>query len=130
MTSSNDQPSSRNPASPDLGFDDRGANDPDPRHSSRDLRGFVGQVQQRTGLEREEEAERLTRATLRKLGECVSSGQARELSATLPPELETELISHSTKQARSFDKGELIDQISGEVHSVDAEQVEARSASS
>lgn len=126
MAPAPDQPSSRNPDSPALGLDDPRAQDPDPRKSSRELRSFVSQVGERAGLEQEEEAERLARATFRQLGERLSSGQARDLSGTLPAELATELKARQSGQARAFDKDELIDRVSGEVHSVDAERVEAQ----
>lgn len=121
---SSDQPASRNPTSSNRAFDDGRANDPNLARSSAGLREFVGQVQRLTGLETEEETETLARATLRKLGARISSGQARDLTGALPAELTAEMVSQNTPQASAFDKHELVDQISGEVHSVDAEKVE------
>lgn len=58
----------------------------------------------------------------------VSSGQAQELTRSLPPELIAEATSQNSAQAKAVDKDGLIDQISGEVHSVDAEKVEKQVA--
>lgn len=124
MSPSSDQPSARNPNSGNRAFDDPGANDPTPQRAGRTMRAVVDQVRRRAGLERDEEAERVVRATMHKLGARISSGQARDLAAVLPPELGEELTNHGTRQATSVDKHELIDQISAEIHSVDAETVE------
>jgi uncharacterized protein (DUF2267 family) len=126
MNASQDQPAARNPASDNLAFDDPTANDPDPARSGPALQRFVEQVQRLAGLSTESEAETLTRATLSKLGERISSGQARDLTAALPAELAAELTSHATPQATAFQRDELLDQVSGVIHSVDIETVEAQ----
>ena len=52
---------------------------------------FVHEVADRTGMSREE-AESLVRATLRTLAERLSGGEAEDLRAQLPKQLQAELI--------------------------------------
>ncbi|HEY2222163.1 DUF2267 domain-containing protein [Actinomycetospora sp.] len=105
---------------------DPNPNDPNPARSSATLAAFTGQVQRRIGLETENEAEILTRATLNELGKAISSGLAEDLTVSLPPELSAELRAqrHSDNQARAVGKAAFVDAVSGPVHSVDAEKVE------
>lgn len=48
---------------------------------------FLGQIRHRSGLGSLAEAERATSATLEKQAERLAGGEARDLSAQLPPEL-------------------------------------------
>jgi uncharacterized protein (DUF2267 family) len=52
---------------------------------------FVDEVADRTGVSRDE-AEALARATLRTLAERISGGEAEDLRAQLPKQLQAELI--------------------------------------
>jgi uncharacterized protein (DUF2267 family) len=106
----------------------RDPNDPNPARSSATLSAFSGQVQRRLGLDTESEAETLTRATLNEFGKVISSGLAQDLTASLPPELSAELRAQrpSNDQARSVGRPAFVDAVSGAVHSVDAEEVDAQ----
>jgi uncharacterized protein (DUF2267 family) len=55
------------------------------------LEEFVHEVADRTGMSRDE-AESLVRATLRTLAERLSGGEAEDLRAQLPKQLQAELI--------------------------------------
>jgi uncharacterized protein (DUF2267 family) len=105
---------------------DPNPNDPNPARSSATLKAFTGQVQRRLGLETISEAEVLTRATLNEFGKAVSSGLAQDLTVSLPPELSAELRAQRTSddKARSIDRAQFVDAVSGHVHSVDAEEVQ------
>ena len=107
---------------------DPNPSDPDPARSSATLHAFVGQVQRRLALETESEAEVLVRATLHELGRAISSGVAQDLTVALPPELSAELRAQrpSDDQARPADRERFVDAVSGQVHSVDAEEVGAQ----
>lgn len=84
---------------------------------------FLEQVQQRAGLASREEADRLARATMSSLSERVTNGQVNDLSPALPPELRTELGRHAG-QAQAFDKDTFLDRLSGEIDTVDIDEVE------
>ncbi|MFC5065158.1 DUF2267 domain-containing protein [Actinomycetospora atypica] len=105
---------------------DPNPNDPNPDRSSATLSAFTGQVQRRLGLDTISEAEVLTRATLNEFGKAVSSGLAQDLTVSLPPELSAELRAQrpSDDAARSIDRAQFVDAVSGHVHSVDAEEVQ------
>lgn len=105
---------------------DENPDDPNPARSSATLAAFTGQVQRRIGLDSTSEVEVLVRATLNELGKAVSSGLARDLTVSLPPELSAELRAQRPKddQARSITKEAFVDAVSGRVTSVDAEEVE------
>ena len=62
---------------------------------------FVHEVADRTGMSREE-AESLVRATLRTLAERLSGGEAEDLRAQLPKQLQAELIPPQ-EEAQGFD---------------------------
>jgi uncharacterized protein (DUF2267 family) len=63
---------------------------------------FIAQVAQKAGLS-EEDAARLTGATLATLAERITGGEARDLAAQLPAPLQTALISaHEYAEAFSF----------------------------
>jgi uncharacterized protein (DUF2267 family) len=65
---------------------------------------FVKAVAARAGLPRDE-AETLTRSTLRVLGERLTGGEAEDLRAQLPRELQEDLLPVS-EQAEDFDVDE------------------------
>lgn len=103
---------------------DENPDDPNPARSSATLAAFVEQVRRRLGIETEPEAEVLVRTTLNKLGEEISGGLAQQLTTSLPPELSAEIRAQRTDQARPIGKDAFVDQVSGVVGSVDAEEVE------
>ncbi len=72
--------------------------------------GFITMVCQRSGGS-SEDAERVTRATLRTLGERIDRGEARQLAAQLPPELSPWLA--TSTPARPVDV-ELVWRVSGQ----------------
>lgn len=84
---------------------------------------FLDQVRREAELASQEEAGRLTRATLSALGDSVSEGETAKLAPALPPELRSVLSSRST-QARSFDKSTFLDAVSSGTDSTDLEEVE------
>lgn len=100
-----------------------------PNDHSEDMQRFLQQVREEAGLSSAQEAERLARATFSALSEAVTSGQANELGAGLPEELHFELGA-STGQAERFDLTGFLDRISGEIDTVDGDEVqrEVRSA--
>ena len=65
---------------------------------------FIAAVADRAGLPRDEAAT-LTHATLRVLAERISGGEAEDLRAQLPKELQTDLIPPQ-EEAQSFDADE------------------------
>ena len=65
---------------------------------------FIAAVADRAGLPRDE-AETLTHATLRVLAERISGGEAEDLRAQLPKELQVDLIPPQ-EEAQSFDADE------------------------
>ena len=67
---------------------------------------FIREVADRTGLSREE-AESLVRATLRTLAERLSGGEAEDLRAQLPRQLQADLIPPQ-EEARGFDVEEFV----------------------
>jgi uncharacterized protein (DUF2267 family) len=70
---------------------------------------FVHEVADRTGMNREE-AESLVRATLRTLAERLSGGEAEDLRAQLPRELQAELIP-SREEAQGFGVEEFVQKV-------------------
>ncbi|WP_017974679.1 DUF2267 domain-containing protein [Actinopolyspora halophila] len=96
-----------------------------PESTGRTMASFQEQVQQHTGLTDATETERLTRATIRALSERLAAGQLNDLEPALPPELHDELYRFDG-QAISFDKDTFLDQVSGEVDTVDIDEVERR----
>jgi uncharacterized protein (DUF2267 family) len=62
---------------------------------------FVDEVADRTGVSRDE-ADALARATLRTLAERLSGGEAEDLRAQLPKQLQAELIPPQ-EEAQAFD---------------------------
>lgn len=87
------------------------------------LREFVQKVQQRANLDNYEEAHQLIRATLNTLGKSISRGEASQLADWLPVELQEELAEQSA-QAHRFDKSHFIEDVGGNIHTTDPEQVE------
>ena len=65
---------------------------------------FIAAVADRAGLPRDE-AETLTHATLRVLAERISGGEAEDLRAQLPKQLQVDLIPPQ-EEAQSFDADE------------------------
>ncbi|MBA8824560.1 uncharacterized protein (DUF2267 family) [Saccharopolyspora lacisalsi] len=84
---------------------------------------LLEQVQQQAGLSSHEQADRLVRATMSSLAERITNGQINDLSPALPPELRSELDRHDS-QAHAFDKDTFLDRLSGEIDSVDLDEVE------
>lgn len=74
-------------------------------HRPTSYAGFLGRVERETGLSRAE-AERAVRATLRTLGDRLSSGQAHHIASQLPAEL-AELVDSDTK-AQPYDLEEFV----------------------
>jgi uncharacterized protein (DUF2267 family) len=70
---------------------------------------FVDQVADRIGMSRDE-AESLVRATLRTLAERLSGGEAEDLRAQLPRQLQAELIPPQ-EQAQGFDVEEFAQRV-------------------
>jgi uncharacterized protein (DUF2267 family) len=99
-------------------------NDPNPARSSDEMQLFVARVQDQGRLQSESEAEVLARATLRHLGQQISSGQAEAIGGALPEELTSEITSGGQGQATGFDKDTFVDQVSAHVHSTDPTEVE------
>ena len=100
------------------------SDDPDPGRASDEMQAFVHEVQNGTGLRTASEADVLARGTMRTLGELIGDGQAGALSASLPQELAAEITDAAHGQATGADKDTFVDQVSGHVHNVDAEDVE------
>lgn len=94
-----------------------------PDEHSADMKRFLSELRETAQLSSDQEAERLARATISALAEAVSTGQANQLAAGLPEELHFELGA-STGQAERFDVQGFLDRISGEVDTVDADEVE------
>jgi uncharacterized protein (DUF2267 family) len=67
---------------------------------------FIDLVAERAGVSREQ-AERLSLATLRTLGERISGGEARDLAAQLPTRLGSPLMP-AEEEAEGFDLDEFI----------------------
>jgi uncharacterized protein (DUF2267 family) len=86
------------------------------------MRAFAEQVQSKADLSADE-ASRVARATLTTLAEGVSGGQVDDLTQGLPPELQHEL-SQRSGQARSLEKTEFLDRVSGEIATTDLETTE------
>jgi uncharacterized protein (DUF2267 family) len=71
---------------------------------------FIAKVAKHSALPRDE-AEAITRATLQALGERITGGEARDLAAQLPHELQDTLESAS-EEAEPFDLDEFIRRVS------------------
>lgn len=95
--------------------------EPSPEGPTMD--SFLAQVAERAGLSDRQEADRLARATVSTLSERITGGQVNELSPGLPPELGTELARYEG-QAQAFDKHTFLDRVSGEIDTVDLDEVE------
>ncbi|WP_435319457.1 DUF2267 domain-containing protein [Haloarchaeobius sp. TZWSO28] len=65
---------------------------------------FVGQVQHRLSLPDEGEALRASRATLSTLGERLQAGEAKDLAASLPMEIDRFLTTAESGQRFDFDE--------------------------
>lgn len=104
--------------------DPNNPNDPHPDRASDGMQLFVTRVQAQSGVRSDSEAEVLSRATLRHLGEQISAGQAEALTGALPDELASELVAGTPGQAKGFDKSTYLDQVSAHVHAVDVDEVE------
>jgi uncharacterized protein (DUF2267 family) len=65
--------------------------------------GFLSRVEREAGLTRHQ-AERAVQATLQTLGERLSSGEARDLAAELPPELAAMLATDTKAQALDLEE--------------------------
>lgn len=83
---------------------------------------FVNDVARGASV-RHEQAEELTRATLRELGRSISAGEATRLAAWLPAELRTDLTSDSG-QARRIDKRTFVDTVGRSGGSTDSTTAE------
>ncbi|MGJ7907734.1 DUF2267 domain-containing protein [Actinopolyspora sp. H202] len=90
---------------------------------SEPMRDFAEQVRQRAEMSSLDEASRVARATLTTLAEAVSAGQVDELAEGLPDEMRNEL-SQRSGQARSLNKLEFLDRVSGEIATTDLETTE------
>lgn len=74
-----------------------------------DYATFTGEVQQRAKLATQGEALRISRATLTTLGERLESGEATDLAAPLPMEIDRFLIEAQSEQRLDYD--EFIDRV-------------------
>lgn len=81
---------------------------------------FTGEVQQRAKLASQGEALRITRATLTTLGERLGSGEATDLAAPLPMEIDRFLEQSQSEQRIDYD--EFIDRVADRAS---AEQADA-----
>lgn len=68
-------------------------------------------VQRRADLESREDAENVTVAVLRTLGERLTAGEAEDIAASLPDELAEVLMSHSDESPAGFSVEEFIDRV-------------------
>ncbi|MFP5068458.1 DUF2267 domain-containing protein [Pseudonocardia nantongensis] len=100
--------------------------DPHPADSTRSLHDFVVRVRQDARLDTDSEAEALSRATFRQLGEQVSRGQAEKLASGLPRELSAELLTPTAAQARSFDRRTFVDAVSGSTGATDLDEADGQ----
>ncbi|MGH3097509.1 MAG: DUF2267 domain-containing protein [Streptosporangiales bacterium] len=98
-----------------------------PFEDSGQLEQFVRGVQHRAGLDSYNEAHQLARATVATLAASLSAGQAAQLAQWLPDKLRGELAA-SSGQAGRFDKTTFVDTVGGEIHTIDADRVEAQAA--
>ncbi|MBE9376014.1 DUF2267 domain-containing protein [Saccharopolyspora sp. HNM0983] len=94
-----------------------------PDSPDAEMRSFVRDVQAQADLKSTADAERACRATVSALGERLTARQAEELGSGLPENLEPSLTRHSGK-AQRFDAHEFLDKVSGEIGSVDEDEVE------
>lgn len=94
-----------------------------PTSHSAAMERFLQRVQEHASLSSTVDAERVARATVSTLAERITAGQIQDLGADLPDELRTEL-SQRSGQAEAFDKGAFLDRVSGEIDSVDIDEVE------
>lgn len=85
--------------------------------------GFLGRVAEIAGLSSQQEADRLARVTVSTLSERLSAGQVNDFSPVLPAGLREELARHGG-QAVTFDKVNFLDRISGQIDTVDPDEVE------
>ena len=76
-----------------------------------DFSEFVGQIQHRLELPGEGEAVRAIRATLTTLGERLQAGEAEDLAASLPMEIDRFLTEADSGQR--FDYDEFLDRVAG-----------------
>ncbi|UPM42741.1 DUF2267 domain-containing protein [Halocatena salina] len=74
-----------------------------------DFDTFLGEVQQRAKLASQGEALRITRATLTTLGERLGSGEATDLAAPLPMEIDRFLTEAQSEQRIDYD--EFVDRV-------------------
>jgi uncharacterized protein (DUF2267 family) len=94
-----------------------------PAEHDREMTDFVNTVRRDAKLEKYEEAEQLSRASLEALGQSISGGQAKQLAQWLPKQLQPELAEQHG-QASAFDKAQFIDKVGGKIYSVDSDEVE------
>lgn len=73
---------------------------------------FVEQVQDRSGIDAREQAERAIRATLETLAARITGGEANELADTLPSEIGVYLRSWEHEEAQDFDLEEFFARVS------------------
>ena len=91
---------------------------------SDDMRIFVDRVRGEAALERHVDAEVLTRATVRALGEQISPASAEHLTASLSEELAAEITAHGSGTA-TFDRDAFLDRVASEIPGgLDREQAE------
>ncbi|SDK81427.1 Uncharacterized conserved protein, DUF2267 family [Actinopolyspora mzabensis] len=96
-----------------------------PDSAAPTMAGFLEQIRHRAELPDGAEADRLARASLRALSERLAAGQLYDLAPALPPELREELHRFEG-QAVAFEKETFLDQVSGEIDTVDLDVVERR----
>jgi uncharacterized protein (DUF2267 family) len=81
---------------------------------------FIKLVSERGRAIPRDEADAITRATLETLGERLTAGEARDLAAQLPPELQDRLTSAS-EEAEPFDLDEFIRRVRTRAQVAEAE---------
>jgi len=79
-----------------------------------DYDSFIGEVQHRLELSSSGEAVRATRAVLTTLGERLGSGEAADLAAQLPMEIDRFLTEPRSGQQFTYD--EFVDRVAEEAH--------------
>ncbi len=82
---------------------------------------LISQVQKRAGVKTKEEALRAVEATLKTLAERMSSSEAAQLAAQLPPEIQSYLTDEKTR--KRFGLGEFYERVSRR-ESISSPQVE------
>lgn len=84
---------------------------------------FVDEVRRASGVESQAEAEAVSRATLRTLGQSVTGGEIDELTAPLPREAR-DAVQDRSGQARRLNKTEFLDRVSAGITTTDMDTTE------